>query len=191
MFDFPSFVELFCGFDTSREEEIFLSLYTWSCPKEEAYFIFSHLFYISVDSVMRLPGDNSPWCHEDNTESCDDDKEFTHFYYKVINFPSISVRFLSSYPPCARVLSERIIRFGIPQRSASPAFCPKPDVRSSTSTVAHSDSSCFARSRASARWSPMTIITCEYGATLSGQISHLSSANFSAITPIRREIPIP
>lgn len=61
-------------------------------------------------------------------------------YFDDTMIHSVSMRFLSSYPPFSIVLSDKIIRFGIPKRSASPAFCPNPIVRSSMRTVAHNDS---------------------------------------------------
>ena len=78
MFDFSALIEFLRGFDTRREEEIFLSLYARSCPEEESYLIFSHRIDIPVDSIMRLPRDNTPWHHEDTSENYKYDEKFTH-----------------------------------------------------------------------------------------------------------------
>jgi hypothetical protein len=78
MFDLPAFIELFGSFDTRREKEIFLSLDTWGCAEEEPYLIFSHRIDIPVDSIMRLPRDNTPWHHEDTPDNYKDDEKFAH-----------------------------------------------------------------------------------------------------------------
>lgn len=90
MFDFSAFIEFLRSFDTRREEEIFLSLDTWSCTEEESYLILSHCIDISVDSIMRLPRDNTPWRHEDTSESYKNDEKFTHFAVFFGNFNILS-----------------------------------------------------------------------------------------------------
>lgn len=99
--------------------------------------------------------------------------------------------FRNSYPPFSSVLSVRSMMFGIQRRSVSPIFMPNHTSRSSMRTSFHSFSRLAASVFAFSRLSPCTTINVLYGAIFSGHMSHFSVAYISAMTPMRRDTPIP
>lgn len=73
----PAFKELFGSLYTCAKKEI-RAIYPWRCPEKESNLPLGDSIDISIDPIVRLKSDDSPWKHQYEEEHQEVFDKFTH-----------------------------------------------------------------------------------------------------------------